>query len=38
MGVNEIIKEFKRQIAELYGDRLKKAVYVSYAPTIFVML
>ena len=32
MDVTEIIKEFKRQIAELYGERLKQVVlYGSYA-------
>jgi predicted nucleotidyltransferase len=32
MDVREIIKEFKRQIGELYGQRLKKVVlYGSYA-------
>ncbi len=32
MEIEQIIKEFKRQIAELYGQRLKKVVlYGSYA-------
>jgi len=32
MDIKEIIKEFKQQIAELYGQRLKKVVlYGSYA-------
>ena len=32
MEIEHIVKEFKRKIAELYGDRLKKVVlYGSYA-------
>jgi predicted nucleotidyltransferase len=32
MGIEPILKEFKRQIAELYGQRLRKVVlYGSYA-------
>ncbi len=32
MGIGPILKEFKEQIAELYGQRLKKVVlYGSYA-------